>query len=813
MANQYAARLGVLLALDMAEFQSGIDNAITSTRKLTTAIKKDANNASKDIQAMRYAVEDYGKEVSNVTKMQRMLFDENGKYYQKAKSDQGFAAVMLREAAALDKRYESQKKLMGTTDGMNRYLKSALAYQTTDIVTSLAGGQNPMMVLLQQGGQLRDQFGGFVPLFKGIAQVVTLSRVAMVGLGSAVGIAAFAAYKGSVEFAKLRDDLILTNNYAGMTQSSFAKLSTALSSNLNISLGDAKDIFSALTASGKFTATSLDSVAYAMGMVAKLSGESATEVAQRLIPSFDGSTQSAKNLNSQYHFLTLEQYKYIEQLNRQGKLQEAAEFTAGALTSSLQKQTRELGFLEQAWSATTKAASGFWHMMLEIGKPSTLQDAVDNSRKAMLSASEALTGDLSPLAKKNAQKLFDDSVEAYKAASAKLAAEKDKAFKDSAQKAKEQADIDRYSGAGGAAKALEIEASFRKQQIDKAYQDSLFNATEMEKVNIESAKRIAEKTLEIEKQNSDEKFAFSAQRYKELGAFVLMEESKAAQEKQKINREEYRVVSERQIAEKDALDMEKQKMGVYQANIFLTETEAKIAEKRLETAQKIAKIQRDEKLTAGAKEALIEQQEAIGKTGEEILLLGEKLQYIKDVNAAVFSSMTQAIQAFLITGKFNFKNFALSVVASLMQIQAQMAAMAAMRGMASIFGSIFSAAAGPAGGTTTGTGLTGGGGIGISGSSGGFGIRAAGGLVSEGMPYLVGENGPEMFVPNGSGTIVPNQRMNDYGSGQAQNVFNGPYIANMSAIDTQSGIQFLAKNKMTIWSMNQSANRSIPAGR
>jgi hypothetical protein len=43
--------------------------------------------------------------------------------------------------------------------------------------------------------------------------------------------------------------------------------------------------------------------------------------------------------------------------------------------------------------------------------------------------------------------------------------------------------------------------------------------------------------------------------------------------------------------------------------------------------------------------------------------------------------------------------------------------------------------------------------------------------------------------------------------------FNGPYIASMQAIDTQSGIQFLAKNKMTIWSMNQSANRSIPAGR
>jgi len=808
MANQYAARLGVLLALDMAEFQSGIDNAITSTRKLTSAIKKDANNASKDIQAMRYAVEDYGKEVSNVTKMQRMLFDENGKYYQKAKSDQGFAAVMLREASALDKRYESQNKLIGSSDKMNRYLKSALAYQTTDIVTSLAGGQNPMMVLLQQGGQLRDQFGGFKPLFKGIAEVVTLSRVAMVGLGASLGIAAYAAYKGSVEFAKLRDDLILTNNYAGLTQGTFAKLATSLSSNLNISIGDAKDIFGALAASGKFTATSMDSVAHAMAMVAKLSGESGDAVAQRLIPSFDGSAQSAKSLNNQYHFLTLEQYKYIEQLNRQGKSQEAADFTAGALTSSLQKQTRELGFLEQAWSSTAKAASEFWNMMLNIGKPGTLEDAVSNSRKAMLSASEALTGDLSPLARKNAQKLFDDSVEAYKSASAKLAAEKDKTLKDSAQKAKEQADIDRYSGAGGAAKAIEIESNFRKQAINKAYQDSLFNASEMEKIDIESARRIAEKTLEIEKQNSDEKFAFSVQRYKELGAFVLMEESKAAQEKQKINRDEYKAVNERQIAEKDSLDMERQKMGLYQENIFMTETEAKIAEKRLETAQKIAKILRDEKLSESSKMALVAEQEAIGKTGEEILLLGEKLQYIKDVNAAVFQSMTMAIQAFLITGKFNFKNFALSVVASLMQIQAQMMAMAAMRGFGSIFGSMFSMNS-----TAVAMGGSGGGGAftGVGGASFTLPTAADGGFINS--PTLVGENGPELFVPSGAGTIIPNQRMNDYGSGQSQNVFNGPYIANMSAIDTQSSIQFLAKNKMTIWSMNQSANRSVPAGR
>jgi hypothetical protein len=38
--------------------------------------------------------------------------------------------------------------------------------------------------------------------------------------------------------------------------------------------------------------------------------------------------------------------------------------------------------------------------------------------------------------------------------------------------------------------------------------------------------------------------------------------------------------------------------------------------------------------------------------------------------------------------------------------------------------------------------------------------------------------------------------------------YNGPYIANMQAIDTQSAAQFLARNKMSVWSANQSASRS-----
>jgi phage-related minor tail protein len=799
MANQIAARLGVLLGIDTAEFSVGVDKAVSETRKLQRSIESEMKKAEKEIRQIKYAVEDYGKEVTAVTLMQRKLA-EGGMYENIGKERKDYAAAMLREAAAIDAVTTSQKKLNGARSskemGLDRFQKQALAYQTTDIVTSLAGGQNPFMVLLQQGGQLRDQFGGFKELFSAISQVVTLSRVAFVGLAGALGIVGVAAYKGAAELAKIRDDLILTNNYAGITASGFVKLSRSLSDDLKISIGDAKTIFGSLVASGKITQANLDSVATAIGMVAKLSDESSEAVMQRLLPAFDGTTSSAKRLNEQYNFLNLTQYKHIEQLNRQGKLQEAAKFTADALTSSLQGQKRELGFLESAFSSVSKAASEFWNMMLNIGKPSVLQDAVDNSRKAMLAAADALGGEMSPMARSKAEKLFEQARKSYLDASGKLRAEVEKAEKESAQKAAEQAKIDNWTKAGGAEKAASYVAEYQKLKADEVFQRDMFNATKFEKVRLESAKRIKDKEVELARASGQEMGQFAGEQAKILAQFKINEELKVAQQIQQINREAFKAARDKQITERDSLDMEKQKMGIYQSNIFLTQTEAKIAEDRLANEQKIAEIMRNEDLTGDAKSRLIEQQTEIGNTRTEITLLGERLQYVKDVNQAVFTSMTQAIQAFLITGKLNFKDFTLSVIGNLLQIQAQYMAMAAMRGLGSLFGG---ASAGPEP-------------LGMFGGAG-FTPMAAGGFTSGGMPHLVGENGPELFVPRSAGTIIPNQRMNDYAGGGAQTVFNGPYIANMQAIDTQSGVQFLAKNKMTIWSMNQSANRSIPAGR
>jgi lambda family phage tail tape measure protein len=172
----------------------------------------------------------------------------------------------------------------------------------------------------------------------------------------------------------------------------------------------------------------------------------------------------------------------------------------------------------------------------------------------------------------------------------------------------------------------------------------------------------------------------------------------------------------------------------------------------------------------------------------------------EDMFASFTNNMNSAIDQFVDKGTFSFSKFAESVIKDLLKIEMRMQAsqllsMGIKFGIGAISGAM-------SGGSPEPLGMMGG---------AGFGTAADGGMINA--PTLVGENGPELFIPQRSGTIIPNQQMSSYGTQQPQQVFNGPYIANMSAIDTQSGVQFLAKNKMTIWSMNQSANRSIPASR
>lgn len=68
--------------------------------------------------------------------------------------------------------------------------------------------------------------------------------------------------------------------------------------------------------------------------------------------------------------------------------------------------------------------------------------------------------------------------------------------------------------------------------------------------------------------------------------------------------------------------------------------------------------------------------------------------------------------------------------------------------------------------------------------------RAGGGPAFAGTPYMVGEDGPELFVPGSSGSIVPNAQLAGAGGVQV--------TVNLNAIDTRSGVEFLAQNERAL---------------
>jgi len=168
---------------------------------------------------------------------------------------------------------------------------------------------------------------------------------------------------------------------------------------------------------------------------------------------------------------------------------------------------------------------------------------------------------------------------------------------------------------------------------------------------------------------------------------------------------------------------------------------------------------------------------------------------------SVTGNMTSAIDTFVETGKFSFSNFAESVIKDLIKIQLRMQMMQLFSMGQGLFGGLFGSAS--AGASQTGSF--------VSPSYGGVAMAADGGMISG--PTIVGENGPELFIPQRSGTVIPNQQMSGMADSQPTIVYNGPYIQNMSAIDTQSATQFLAQNKLAVWSANQSASRSMPTSR
>lgn len=151
---------------------------------------------------------------------------------------------------------------------------------------------------------------------------------------------------------------------------------------------------------------------------------------------------------------------------------------------------------------------------------------------------------------------------------------------------------------------------------------------------------------------------------------------------------------------------------------------------------------------------------------------------------SITSNMNSAIDNFVETGKFSFKDFTRSIIQDLIKIELKAQAtklLGALGGGGGIFSAI--------------------------GSLFGF---ANGGTPPLNKPSIVGEQGPELFVPRSAGTVVPGKEVNFGGGAVSAPITNNYITNNISAMDAKSVAQLFAENRKTLLGSVEMARKEMP---
>lgn len=247
--------------------------------------------------------------------------------------------------------------------------------QITDIVVSLQGGQRPFTVMMQQGGQLKDMFGGIIPAaralgstFLGMINPATLSAASIAALSVAV-------YQGSKEMVEFERNSIMTGDTLGITSSRVSDMAARLDQLDGVTRGGAAKALTDLAKTGKISADQLETVATVALESNRLLGKEIADTVEEFVKLGDEPSKAVAELNEKYNFLTLAVYEQIKALEEQGRTEEAAKLAqseyAQASVDRLERVQGTLGYLERAWASLKSVISETWDEMKGLGRDRT----------------------------------------------------------------------------------------------------------------------------------------------------------------------------------------------------------------------------------------------------------------------------------------------------------------------------------------------------------------------------------------------------------------------------------------------------------
>lgn len=247
-----------------------------------------------------------------------------------------------------------------------------LPMQFSDIVVSLQAGQSPMQVLLQQGSQIKDQFGGIGPAAQAMGGYIAgLVGPFTIAAGAVAGLA-LAYYQGSEESTRFATGLILTGNVVGKTVDQLSDLAKEVSVATRSTQAFAADALSQVVSSGAIAAENIGMVTEAAVRMERATGQSVGETIKQFIELGKEPVKASEKLNETANYLTADLYKQIRALVEHGKASDAAALAQKGWADALKERTAEitqnLGYIEAAWGGVIQMAKAGWDAVLGVGR-------------------------------------------------------------------------------------------------------------------------------------------------------------------------------------------------------------------------------------------------------------------------------------------------------------------------------------------------------------------------------------------------------------------------------------------------------------
>ncbi|MGJ8524038.1 Chromosome partition protein Smc [Carnimonas sp. R-84981] len=377
------------LALEMSKSGRSVSSLESSIRDLINAQNRARESTDRTKKSTKSASQqwvDLQNQLDPTVAAYRRVFDQQTKLEQLYKQGVIPTRQYQQYRQLLDQQTQSTKDATASAQGLanahwtvGREAQLA-APQITDIVTSLVSGQPAYMVAIQQGGQLKDTFGGLGNAARGVG-IALRGMINPFTIGATViGAAGVAAYQGANELNDLNKALIDTGQFSDSASGKLSVMANRIANASNVTRGQAIGALTEVVNNGKIAQDQYGRVAQAALDYSRASGQSLSEIVDQYASLQGTPTQSIEKLNERLHFLTAAEYQEISALEQSGNTMAATQKATEALARVHEQRTAQMveqaGYLERAWHSVASAISEAWDGLKNIGRPVGLQDQI-----------------------------------------------------------------------------------------------------------------------------------------------------------------------------------------------------------------------------------------------------------------------------------------------------------------------------------------------------------------------------------------------------------------------------------------------------